>query len=312
MPSWRKLHLKTTESIDVNELPDDFTRLLWVLLPLGLDSEGRGLDNPSWVRAKLMPLRTDVSLDQIAAAFDCFGAHGMILRYEVSGRRYFAIPTWHKYQGDTSRESGSTFPPPPAPDVSLGRGEGAPPDAQEQPPPDPPVTSSRPTQELLATNSRPTHDLLLTHSRPDSDSDSELDADADSDSDSAAPPEAVAPSKTSSERDDPHLLILYQKSYDLPRLTTAQETTLRGLAAQYGRQRLAEVIAWAAGAGIPQARALRAIRTALPGWQAPARRPSYPAGSAPQPEPIDELIAELQQNPKEANRGHPRRNTDYP
>lgn len=42
MPKYRKLWIKTVESHDINEMPDDFTRLLWVLLPLGLDSEGRG------------------------------------------------------------------------------------------------------------------------------------------------------------------------------------------------------------------------------------------------------------------------------
>ena len=44
MPTWRKLHVKATESLDINDMPDDFHRLLWVMLPLGLDREGRGLD----------------------------------------------------------------------------------------------------------------------------------------------------------------------------------------------------------------------------------------------------------------------------
>ena len=32
MPQWRKLHVRTIDSVDVNDMPDDFTRLLWVLL----------------------------------------------------------------------------------------------------------------------------------------------------------------------------------------------------------------------------------------------------------------------------------------
>ena len=32
MPLYRKFWVKTTESQDINDMPDDFTRLLWVLL----------------------------------------------------------------------------------------------------------------------------------------------------------------------------------------------------------------------------------------------------------------------------------------
>jgi hypothetical protein len=59
-------------------LPDDFTRLLWVILPLGLDREGRGLDNASWVKAKIMPLRTDVTLEQVEAALTWYAERGLI------------------------------------------------------------------------------------------------------------------------------------------------------------------------------------------------------------------------------------------
>ncbi len=34
MPQWRKLHVKATESLDIHEMPDDFTRLLWVMLDI--------------------------------------------------------------------------------------------------------------------------------------------------------------------------------------------------------------------------------------------------------------------------------------
>ena len=61
MPRYRKLHVKTVESLDINDMPDDFTRLMWVLLPLGLCREGRGIDNPAWIKSKLFPMRLDVS-----------------------------------------------------------------------------------------------------------------------------------------------------------------------------------------------------------------------------------------------------------
>lgn len=258
MPTWRKLYQKTTESLDINDLPDDFTRLLWVLLPLGLDREGRGLDNPSWIKAKLMPLRTDVSLDQIALAVDCLAQRGMIQRYQVDGRGYFLIPTWHKYQGDTSREAASILPPPTPRSSDVSRPSPSAPDP------------------------------LLTHLPPDSDSES--DPESDPDPDSPAPAKTLPPAPQ--ERDDPDPLIFYQKTFDLPSLPPDQEAALRALTAQYGPARLCEVIAWAASAGIPQSRALRAIRTALPGWQRRPRSPAAPPARPPMLDVLDRLRKE--------------------
>jgi hypothetical protein len=130
MPTYRKLHTKTVESLDLNDMPDDFTRLLWVLLPLALCREGRGLDNPSWIRAKIFPLRQDVTQEQIEAAFDWYADRGMIRRYVVESRAYFYVPTFHKYQGTTAKEADTDYPAPPVVQVD-----------------------SRPTPDLLPTNS---------------------------------------------------------------------------------------------------------------------------------------------------------------
>lgn len=113
MPQWRKLHSKITDSIDVNEMPDDFTRLLWTWLPLALDREGRGMYNPAWVKAKVMPLRMDVSYDNVQAALQWFRDHEMIIVYQVKGTEYFYAPSFKTYQGNTSKEAASNFPAPP-------------------------------------------------------------------------------------------------------------------------------------------------------------------------------------------------------
>jgi hypothetical protein len=141
MPKYRKLWLKTTESLDINEMPDDFTRLLWVLLPLGLDCEGRGQDNIAWIKAKVMPLREDVTHKQVADAMAWYAARGMIIRYTVAGRRYFHVPTFKHYQGNTLKEAASDYPEPP-----------------------------------VVTNSGPTPDLLRTNSTTDADADADTDA----------------------------------------------------------------------------------------------------------------------------------------
>lgn len=113
MPQWRKLHTDLLESWTFVEMPDDFTRLLWVLLPLILDREGRGIAHPAWVRARLFPLRSDVSDEQVAAALDWFAARGLLVPYTVDGRSYFYLPDWYARQGDTSREAPSHYPSPP-------------------------------------------------------------------------------------------------------------------------------------------------------------------------------------------------------
>lgn len=111
MAQYRAIHTKITQSFDFNEMPDDFTRLMWVLLPLGLDKEGRGIFNTSWIRSKLFPLREDVTAKRISDAFDWMIARGMIVCYEVEGRQYFWVPTFKSYQR-TDKEAGSVLPSP--------------------------------------------------------------------------------------------------------------------------------------------------------------------------------------------------------
>lgn len=135
MPRYRKLHVKTVESLDINDMPDDFTRLLWVLLPLALCREGRGIHNPAWLKSKLFPLRTDINQDNISTAFDWLIKRGMVVPYSVNGRSYFHVPTFHKYQGTTTKEAESDYPPPP----ELGSTEVQ--------------TNSRPTPELVQSKS---------------------------------------------------------------------------------------------------------------------------------------------------------------
>ena len=148
MPQWRKLHVKATESLDIDDMPNDFHRLLWIMLPLGLDSEGRGLNNPAWIKAKVMPLRTDVKAAKIKAAMNWYAERGMIEKYDIDGRSYFWIPTFTQYQGNTSREASSDYPPPP----------------------------SYISQEEVTTNSRPTQEQVAQRSSTDVDSDVDSDS----------------------------------------------------------------------------------------------------------------------------------------
>jgi hypothetical protein len=124
MPKYRQLHIKILDSFDFAEMPDDFTRVVWLLLIPVVDSEGRGIDNPAWLRSKMFPLRPDVELNQISAAMDWLGNRGMVRRYKVGGKSYFCIPTWKEYQTGTDKEAKSILP---APDLLPTYSEPTPP-----------------------------------------------------------------------------------------------------------------------------------------------------------------------------------------
>jgi hypothetical protein len=152
MPQYRKLHVKSVDSQDINDMPDDFTRLLWILMPLGLDSEGRGIYNPGWVKAKIFPLRDDVTIEQVQIALEWFAERGMIVKYEVLSRFYFHIPTWHTYQGNTDKEAKSVIPAPTLQSAKRTR-------------------KARATQELVQSKS-------VSDADADADADAQVDADA--------------------------------------------------------------------------------------------------------------------------------------
>jgi hypothetical protein len=113
MPKYRQLHLKILDSFDFNDMPDDFTRVVWLLLPLIVDSEGRGISNIAWIRSKMFPMREEVALEQIGNAFHWLISRNMVIIYEVEGNQYFHIPKFKTYQSGTAKEGKSYIPAPP-------------------------------------------------------------------------------------------------------------------------------------------------------------------------------------------------------
>lgn len=194
-PKYRQLHTKTLDSFDFNEMEDDFTRVCWLLLPLIVDSAGRGILNSAWIRSKMFPLRQDVAVEQIERSFQWLLSREMILEYEVDNRNYFYIPTWQDYQTGISREADSLLPEPPQTRQPLTQNL---PDPQNEVAPDKHDSNSGLTHELVRTNSGVAQELLRTYSRSDSDSDSDSNTDSDSDADadtraSLPPPEPDVP-----------------------------------------------------------------------------------------------------------------------
>jgi DnaD/phage-associated family protein len=150
MPKFRQLHTKIIDSFDFNDMPNDTVRLIWVLLPLILDSEGRGIDKLSWIKSKMFPMR-DVEDKEIVEAFDWFASKEMIIRYSVNSHDYFYIPTFKDYQKGTEKEAASVLPAP----IIV-------------------VNDSNPTQELLKSRSRVDQELVcVAASASESESESE-------------------------------------------------------------------------------------------------------------------------------------------
>lgn len=114
MPKYRKLYTRVLESSDFNSLETDFEKLTWVLLPLVVCREGRGIFNGTWLKSKLYPLNSNVTEDDVLQAMREFEERGMIRGYYdlPSDRRYFQLVNWFDYQGNTSREAESPYPAP--------------------------------------------------------------------------------------------------------------------------------------------------------------------------------------------------------
>jgi len=113
MPKYRKLHTCTLDSLDMASMPDDFTRLTWLMLPLILSREGTTIYSGRYLRSKLYPLREDVTPEAIQTSVDWLIEKEMLFPYGYEGRQYLWCPTFRKYQGCTEREAESTFPSPP-------------------------------------------------------------------------------------------------------------------------------------------------------------------------------------------------------
>lgn len=111
MPQWRKFHLKTIDSLDVNAMPDDFSRYQWALLSLIVDKEGRGIYKGSWLKSKMYPMRDNISVAKIMKSMEWCFDRGMIGIYSENGQEYFYIIRWHEYQ-DTTKEGRSQLPQP--------------------------------------------------------------------------------------------------------------------------------------------------------------------------------------------------------
>lgn len=94
-------------------------RILFAGLWTIADREGRLEDRPRRIKVETLPYdECDVNalLEELAAA-------GFIVRYEIAGARYIAIPAWAKHQQPHYKEVASTIPAPPGAGPDTYRAE---------------------------------------------------------------------------------------------------------------------------------------------------------------------------------------------
>lgn len=94
---------------------------LWI----AADREGRFKWEPRTLKLDCLPYD---DLD-FADVLDALEVHGFIEKYEVDGRTYGWIPSWHRHQHINQREAQSSIPPPSGKDTCThvhahGEGEG--------------------------------------------------------------------------------------------------------------------------------------------------------------------------------------------
>ena len=131
MPRIRSIKPTFFTDADLCEL-SALHRLLFAGLWCLADREGRLDDKPREIKVASLPFdrcNVDAMLTELAR-------EGFIVRYEVEGRSYIAIPTFTDHQRPNHREAKSAIPPPPigalppsevfpgTPGLSRGEGKG--------------------------------------------------------------------------------------------------------------------------------------------------------------------------------------------
>lgn len=87
------------------------TRILFAGLWTIADREGRLEDRPRRIKVEVLPY-DECDVDELLGELS---EHGFIVRYEVDGARFIAIPTWQKHQSPHVKEQASTIPAPDSP-----------------------------------------------------------------------------------------------------------------------------------------------------------------------------------------------------
>ena len=114
MPRIRSVHPDICDDETLAEVTA-YAERTFIRLWTHLDDKGRGVDNAKLWKGKLYPLHDDVTWDRVERDLAELTACGLLIRYEVDGKRYLCAKpsTWTKYQ-KPQHPTPSKLPEPPA------------------------------------------------------------------------------------------------------------------------------------------------------------------------------------------------------
>lgn len=105
MPRIRSVHPEICEDITLAEV-SAYAERTFVRLWTHLDDEGRGVDEPKLLKARLYPLHDSMTVERVEKDLAELEAKGLLQRYEVDGKRYLSAKpqAWHQWQKPQRRK----------------------------------------------------------------------------------------------------------------------------------------------------------------------------------------------------------------
>lgn len=113
----RSIHPDACKSESLAAVSAEAERCYW-RLQTHCDDDGRCEDHPRLIWAALFPLHEDVGLENVDAWLSELDREGLVVRYEVDGKRYLYVTQWPRFQ-HPQKPKPSLLPAPP--DTSTRR-----------------------------------------------------------------------------------------------------------------------------------------------------------------------------------------------
>lgn len=112
MATGRILKKQISLSEAVNDLSLKAALLFTWAIPHA-DDFGRMPGSPRRVKAAVVPMREDFSLDDVAMCIQELHEAGLVCWYTVDGEQHLSFPTWESHQAGLHKRTRSRLPPPP-------------------------------------------------------------------------------------------------------------------------------------------------------------------------------------------------------
>lgn len=110
----RMIDRRIVYSKQVNQLSDDFTRLVFTWIIPFLDDFGKIEGDPYYIYSMIMSRIPTASEERVAKALEELDKCRLINWYEIDGSKYIEYPNFDRYQTGLTKRTSSKFPENPA------------------------------------------------------------------------------------------------------------------------------------------------------------------------------------------------------